>query len=80
MTTTHRIPGTYGGGMTAIIVFIFGVLIVICALELISLLLDRPSVGYRVQKWSRRNPLYAAGLLFVLCTLLVHFLLNAIKY
>jgi multisubunit Na+/H+ antiporter MnhB subunit len=80
MTATNQIPGTYGGGMTAIIIFIFGVLIAICALDLASLLQDRPSIGYRVQKWSRRNPLYAAGLLLVLCTLLGHFLLNNIKY
>jgi hypothetical protein len=80
MTGTNSIAGTYGGGMTAIIIFIFGVLIVICALDLVSVLQDRPSTGYRVQRWSRRNPLYAAGLLLILCTLLGHFLLNAIKY
>jgi multisubunit Na+/H+ antiporter MnhB subunit len=80
MTSTHSIAGTYGGGMTAIIIFIFGVLIGICVLDLVSLLQDRPSIGYRVQRWSRRNPLYAAGLLLILCTLLGHFLLNSIKY
>ena len=72
--------GTFAQGMAFVVAFIFAVFVSICVLDLMCALLRCPSIGFRVQKWSRSNLIFATGLLFVLALLLTHFLANPIHY
>jgi hypothetical protein len=72
--------GTYAEGMAFVVGFIVTVFVVICVLDLVCAWQHWPSIGYRVQKWSRTNLPFVAGFLFILALLLTHFLGNAIHY
>jgi hypothetical protein len=72
--------GTYAGGMTAVVAVIMLLLLGISVLDMYCAWKHWPSIGYRVRRWSRRNPLFALGFLFVLALLMVHFVGNPIHY
>ena len=65
--------GTYRWGIIAVIAFVFLLLTAVAALDTWCHRNDWPSLGYRVQTWSRRNPWLVALLLFGYLALLGHF-------
>jgi hypothetical protein len=65
--------------MAAVIIFIFSLFILICATDFLCLLNHWPSLGYRVQKWSRKNQVFVVALLLIYGTLMTHFLANPVQ-
>jgi succinate dehydrogenase hydrophobic anchor subunit len=55
---------------------VFLLLTVLLIFEIYFALHDWPSIGFRLEAWSRRNPWFAAALLVVFGALLAHFVLN----
>lgn len=72
--------GTFRDGIAYVVLFISLVFIAITVLDILCDAKGWPSIGYRVQGWSRRNPGFKFGLLLALAMLMAHFLLNAIHY
>jgi len=79
-TATSPNLGTYSHGMAAVVAFVFAVLVVICVLDLVCAVRGWPSLGYRLQQWSRTNWLFVAAGLLILATLETHFAGNCIHY
>ncbi len=67
---------TYEAGVTQLLVIIFAVLFTIALLDAICELFDLPSIGERVEQWSKANKWYAGALILLMGMLLAHFLLN----
>ncbi|GEM_PF-6726995 len=78
MNDTAFLTSTFRPGMAGFVLAIFLALWLLACMELICEVMDWPSIGYRVQGWSRDNPPYVATLLVVLGALLAHFLWNPI--
>ena len=70
--------GTYGPGVVAAIIFIGLIFFGISVLDLIFYQRNSPSVGWRVQRWSRKNPILSGALLLIYATLVTHFVANPI--
>jgi hypothetical protein len=70
--------GTYKIGIAAAIVFIGAIFIGIAILEIVFDRNDSPSVGWRIQRWSRRNPILSGALLLIYALLVTHFVANPI--
>jgi hypothetical protein len=60
--------------------FVFAVLVLICVLDFVCIVKHWPSLGYRVQQWSRTNLVFVGAWLFVLALLLTHVFGNCIHY
>jgi hypothetical protein len=69
---------TYPLGMTIVILGVFMIFIVVCILDILCALKRWPSIGYRVQRWSRQNPFYVLLFLAVVGAMLAHFLAHHI--
>ena len=69
---------SFGTGIAAVVVFLFGMLLVITVLEIICDREGWPPVGQRVHAWARSNGWFSAVFLLALWTLLAHFLLNPV--
>jgi hypothetical protein len=72
--------GTYADGMAFVVAVVVAAFVTISLLDLVCAIKGWPSVGYRVRRWSRKNPFYVVGLLLVLMMLLVHIVGNHIMY
>jgi succinate dehydrogenase hydrophobic anchor subunit len=72
-----EVPDTYKVGMIVVVTGIFVMFFVLTVLEIIFDVQQAPSIGYRLEMWSRKNPWFAAALLTVLGALVAHFVLNA---
>jgi len=72
--------GTYAHGMAVVIGFVVAVFVAICLLDFLCSCMGWPSIGYRVQRWSRKNPLYVSVLVLVVAMLLTHIVGNPIHY
>ena len=69
-------PDTYRLGMAAVVSAFFLLFTVLAIVEILFDRVNSPSIGYRLENWSRRNPWFAAALLLLLGALLAHFVLN----
>jgi hypothetical protein len=70
--------GSYQVGIALVVAFITAIFLGIAVLDVYFHAHGSPSVGYRVQRWSRRNQVLSAALILVLFTLLTHFLANPV--
>ena len=70
------VSDTYRLGMVLVISGIFLLFTVLTVAEIIFEWHGWPSIGYRLESWSRRNPWFAAALLLVFGARLAHFVLN----
>jgi hypothetical protein len=70
--------GTYGLGIALATGFIGAIFIGISILDVIFYRHKAPSVGWRIQRWSRKNPVLSGALLLVYAMLVTHFVANPI--
>jgi len=69
-------PDTYKWGMYLVIAGVFLLFVLLTIAEIYFDWHGWPSIGYRMETWSRKNPWFAAVLLVGLGALLAHFVLN----
>lgn len=75
------VTGTsFRDGIRIVIGFVFGALLVLSLLDWFFALKRWPSIGLRLQQWSRVNPWFVFFLLLIAGALLAHFMANPIHY
>ena len=67
---------TYSLGMAFVTWALFGLLALIAWLEWVCEVMHWPSLSYRVEEWSLKNPWFSGGLILLVGVFLAHFLLN----
>jgi len=60
-------------GTRLLVLLVFGILLVLAALDFYWELQRQHSLGHRLQEWSRRYPLYGIAVLALVGALLSHF-------
>jgi succinate dehydrogenase hydrophobic anchor subunit len=70
------LPDTFKIGMIFAVSGVFLLFTVLLVVECIFEWHDWPSIGFRLESWSRQNPWFAAVLLVAFGALLAHFVLS----
>ena len=64
---------TYQTGMAVVVAVILSMLYAIAVLDILCYWRGWPSIGFRVQQWSKQNAWFVAGLLLLFGAFLGHF-------